>query len=162
MNGTFTNQTQASEIETDTSTPEFTLPSWDAESVSIATSVDSTRARHIFYIGTDKKLHELREEGVEWNLAANESERPGRPRIRPVRLWLYLTNRARAKPGYIIWSMAALSKPTEMVPATGMMLRLCPPNLQTLLMVAYRQEGMNPRRPMGKIQTRRMRGYLMA
>ncbi|PTD08582.1 hypothetical protein HYE67_005252 [Fusarium culmorum] len=75
LNGTFTNQTQASEIETDTSTPEFTLPSWDAESVSIATSVDSTRARHIFYIGTDKKLHELREEGVEWNLAANESEK---------------------------------------------------------------------------------------
>ncbi|KAF0636182.1 hypothetical protein FPSE5266_06361 [Fusarium pseudograminearum] len=75
LNGTFTNDTQASEINTDTSTPEFTLPSWDAETVSIATSVDSARARHIFYIGTDKKLHELREEGVEWNLAANESEK---------------------------------------------------------------------------------------
>ncbi|CAF3540890.1 unnamed protein product [Fusarium graminearum] len=75
LNGTFTNDTQASEIDTDTSTPEFTLSSWDAESVSIATSVDSARARHIFYIGTDKKLYELREEGVEWNLAANESEK---------------------------------------------------------------------------------------
>ncbi|KAM0418383.1 hypothetical protein ACHAPD_004742 [Fusarium lateritium] len=75
LNGTFTNDTQALEIETDTSKPEFTLPSWDAEIVSIGTSVDSARARHIFYIGTDKRLHELVQQGVEWNLAANESQK---------------------------------------------------------------------------------------
>ncbi|KAF4446206.1 hypothetical protein F53441_10182 [Fusarium austroafricanum] len=73
MNGTFTNETSADEIQIKTSTPGFTLPSWDATTVSVATSIDSSRSRSIFYIGTDKKLYQVTDQGGEWDMASNQS-----------------------------------------------------------------------------------------
>ncbi|KAM5359609.1 hypothetical protein ACJZ2D_014330 [Fusarium nematophilum] len=77
LNGAFTNDTSPGEIEMDSSTPptDFSLPSWDPETEAITMSIDRSRARSIFYIGTDKKLYQAVEENREWRMASRESDK---------------------------------------------------------------------------------------
>ncbi|KAI0008216.1 hypothetical protein F4779DRAFT_628653 [Xylariaceae sp. FL0662B] len=54
-----TNATNASDIQLDFVTPGFELPAWDGNAASIAVGTNGSNARSVFYIGTDKRVHQV-------------------------------------------------------------------------------------------------------
>ncbi|KAM6511236.1 hypothetical protein FALCPG4_016238 [Fusarium falciforme] len=71
-----TNETAPSAIQIDEEVePDFSLPSWSPEIRSLGMSIDSSRSRSIFYIGTDKKLYQVIEKNDEWDLAPNQTDK---------------------------------------------------------------------------------------
>ncbi|RSL74574.1 hypothetical protein CEP53_000184 [Fusarium sp. AF-6] len=69
-----TNETAPSAIQIDEEVdPTFSLPSWDPDIRSLGMSIDSSRSRSIFYVGTNKKLYQVTEKNGEWALAPNQT-----------------------------------------------------------------------------------------
>ncbi|OTB07460.1 hypothetical protein M426DRAFT_33003, partial [Hypoxylon sp. CI-4A] len=54
-----TNATDATDLTLSSSTPNFTLPSWNGNASALAMSTDRDGTRSIFYIGTDRNLHQI-------------------------------------------------------------------------------------------------------
>ncbi|KAI1334711.1 hypothetical protein F5Y15DRAFT_284132 [Xylariaceae sp. FL0016] len=53
-----TNGTSASNLELDSSTTSYDLPSWDGTASTIVAGIDNSLTHYVFYIGTDKQLHQ--------------------------------------------------------------------------------------------------------
>ncbi|KAF4420114.1 hypothetical protein FACUT_11279 [Fusarium acutatum] len=74
--GPYTNNTLASDMfwsledEAD-----FSLPAWNSSLEAIGAAVDRSRTRSVFYIGGDKKIHEVKSTKDGWQLGSNQTER---------------------------------------------------------------------------------------
>ncbi|KAL7917431.1 hypothetical protein ACQKWADRAFT_37693 [Trichoderma austrokoningii] len=69
-----TNKTATSKIEIDSSiASNFTLPAWDGNATAMGVSIDSTFTRSVFYIGTDRLLHETANINFQWKLYPNQT-----------------------------------------------------------------------------------------
>ncbi|KAF4957006.1 hypothetical protein FGADI_3418 [Fusarium gaditjirri] len=53
----------------------FSLPAWNSSLEAIGAAVDRSRTRSIFYIGDDKKIHEVKSTKTGWQLGSNQTER---------------------------------------------------------------------------------------
>ena len=51
----------------------FTLPGWDGATKSIGISIDSTHSRYVWYIGTDRSLHEIGSFNFIWQGVSSQS-----------------------------------------------------------------------------------------
>ncbi|KAH7191893.1 uncharacterized protein B0J16DRAFT_353504 [Fusarium flagelliforme] len=69
----FTNNSKTIE-PTDFNPPTFTLPAWNSSLEAMGSSIDRSRKRSIFYIGTDSKLHEVAATRETWNTTSNQTE----------------------------------------------------------------------------------------
>ncbi|KAG5771566.1 hypothetical protein H9Q73_012815 [Fusarium xylarioides] len=54
---------------------DFSLPGWNASLEAIGAAVDRSRTRSVFYIGDDKKIHEVKTTKNGWQLGSNQTER---------------------------------------------------------------------------------------
>ncbi|KAF5261708.1 hypothetical protein FOXYS1_7603 [Fusarium oxysporum] len=56
---------------------DFSLPAWNSslEAIGAAVDRDRSRTRSIFYIGDDKKIHEVKSTKSGWQLGSNQTER---------------------------------------------------------------------------------------
>ncbi|KAI5465083.1 hypothetical protein BGZ63DRAFT_349714 [Mariannaea sp. PMI_226] len=72
LNGTYTNKTSSNKIDI-SSTSNSSLSFWEPKMESIVMSIDSSASRSVFYIGSDKNLHQIVETGGEWAVAENQS-----------------------------------------------------------------------------------------
>jgi LPXTG-motif cell wall-anchored protein len=54
---------------------DFSLPAWNSSLEAIGAAVDRSRTRSIFYIGDDKKIHEVKSTKNSWQLGSNQTER---------------------------------------------------------------------------------------
>jgi hypothetical protein len=54
---------------------DFSLPAWNASLEAIGAAVDRSRTRSVFYIGDDKKIHEVKTTKNGWQLGSNQTER---------------------------------------------------------------------------------------
>uniref|UniRef100_A0A0D2Y0V9 Fucose-specific lectin n=1 Tax=Fusarium oxysporum (strain Fo5176) TaxID=660025 RepID=A0A0D2Y0V9_FUSOF len=56
---------------------DFSLPAWNSslEAIGAAVDRDRSRTRSIFYIGDDKKIHEVKSTNSGWQLGSNQTER---------------------------------------------------------------------------------------
>ncbi|KAI0384330.1 hypothetical protein F5Y04DRAFT_277701 [Hypomontagnella monticulosa] len=61
-----TNATEASDIKLNTTDPGFKLAGWDGNPSALAMGIDHKYTRSIFYIGTDKKLHQVGNINYTW------------------------------------------------------------------------------------------------
>ncbi|UKZ84310.1 uncharacterized protein TrAFT101_000222 [Trichoderma asperellum] len=69
-----TNKTDTSKIEIDPKAEaNFTLPAWDGAPSGMGVAIDSTFTRSVFYIGTDRLLHEVSNINFQWKLYPNQT-----------------------------------------------------------------------------------------
>ncbi|QGI70187.1 hypothetical protein CEK26_002520 [Fusarium fujikuroi] len=54
---------------------EFSLPAWNSSLEAIGAAVDRSRTRSVFYVGDDKKIHEVKSTRNGWQLGSNQTER---------------------------------------------------------------------------------------
>ncbi|KAI1064203.1 hypothetical protein LB506_007776 [Fusarium annulatum] len=54
---------------------DFSLPAWNSSLEAIGAAVDRSRTRSVFYIGDDKKIHEVKSTRNGWQLGSNQTER---------------------------------------------------------------------------------------
>ncbi|KAG7404821.1 hypothetical protein Forpe1208_v015206 [Fusarium oxysporum f. sp. rapae] len=89
---------------------DFSLPAWDPslEAIGAAVDRDRSRTRKIFYIGDDKKIHEVKATKNGWQLGLNQTERA----------WPVADNASSAFKGYEGGWVNAEALP-EKVPTNG-------------------------------------------
>ncbi|PON28975.1 hypothetical protein TGAM01_v202083 [Trichoderma gamsii] len=69
-----TNKTDTSKIAVDSSVEaNFSLPAWNGAPGGMGVAIDSTFTRSVFYIGTDRLLHEAANINFAWKLFPNQS-----------------------------------------------------------------------------------------
>ncbi|KFA51532.1 hypothetical protein S40293_06342 [Stachybotrys chartarum IBT 40293] len=70
-----TNQTSASDMTLDDSEDApFALPSFDAGSTHLALAADSNTVTSLFYIGTDRRLHQIHQLNGNWEIAEDQQD----------------------------------------------------------------------------------------
>ncbi|CAF3489276.1 unnamed protein product [Fusarium graminearum] len=75
LGGTFTNDSTSVAPVNLQSTPSFSLPAWNSSLEALASAIDRSRKRSIFYIGTDRKLHEIEAKKDTWEIASNQTSK---------------------------------------------------------------------------------------
>lgn len=75
LGGTFTNESTSITAVSPQISPLFSLPAWNASLEAIGSAIDRSRKRSIFYIGTDKKLHEVEAKKDTWEVASNQTSK---------------------------------------------------------------------------------------
>ncbi|OLN85710.1 hypothetical protein CCHL11_07762 [Colletotrichum chlorophyti] len=74
VGGTFTNATKATDIVLDSSVePSFELPAWSSDITKLGMAIDARYTRHMYYLGTDAKLHWVSGTDEEWTLMPDQS-----------------------------------------------------------------------------------------
>ncbi|KAL6857320.1 hypothetical protein J3F83DRAFT_751227 [Trichoderma novae-zelandiae] len=69
-----TNNTAPSKIDINPKVPvKFTLPAWNGKPGGLGVAVDKNFTRSLYWIGTDKKLHEAANINFQWQLMPNQS-----------------------------------------------------------------------------------------
>ncbi|OBS21658.1 hypothetical protein FPOA_07994 [Fusarium poae] len=75
LGGTFTNDSTIITAVSPQTSPIFSLPAWNASLEAIGSAIDRSRKRSIFYIGNDRKLHEVEAKKDTWEIASNQSSK---------------------------------------------------------------------------------------
>ncbi|KAK0671375.1 hypothetical protein QBC41DRAFT_56141 [Cercophora samala] len=71
-----TSKTNKTEIAINATAPvNFTLPAYDAATKGMGVSIDSNYTRFIWYIGTDKKIHQIGNTNYFWSIRDNQTEK---------------------------------------------------------------------------------------
>ncbi|TFA97870.1 hypothetical protein CCMA1212_010400 [Trichoderma ghanense] len=74
IENTPTNNTAPSKIDINPKVPaKFTLPGWNGKPGGLGVAIDSDFTRTVFWIGTDKKLHEAANINFQWQMMPNQS-----------------------------------------------------------------------------------------
>ncbi|KAK0737531.1 hypothetical protein B0T21DRAFT_166997 [Apiosordaria backusii] len=73
--GVITSKTNKTDIAINATAPvNFTLPAYDAATKGMGISIDSNYTRFIWYIGTDKKIHQIGNTNYFWSIRDNQTE----------------------------------------------------------------------------------------
>ncbi|RGP76418.1 hypothetical protein FLONG3_5303 [Fusarium longipes] len=75
LGGTFTNKSEDVTPVNLQKAPSFSLPAWNSSLGALGSAIDRSRTRSIFYIGTDKKLHEVAAAKDTWKIAFNQTSK---------------------------------------------------------------------------------------
>ncbi|KAI1772704.1 hypothetical protein F4818DRAFT_444088 [Hypoxylon cercidicola] len=63
-----TNATDASDLQLNTTSADFALPSWDGNASSLAVGIDKAYTRSVFYAGTDRKIYQVGNANYRWGV----------------------------------------------------------------------------------------------
>lgn len=62
-----TNATDATDLQLNTTSAGFTLPSWDGNASALVMGIDKAYTRSVFYVGTDKKVYQAGNINYTWS-----------------------------------------------------------------------------------------------
>ncbi|KAI1212508.1 uncharacterized protein F4807DRAFT_413315 [Annulohypoxylon truncatum] len=69
-----TNATQAANLTVSSSAANFSLPAWNGSASALAVSIDDAYTRSVFYIGTDRNIHQISNKDYAWSVSDPPSD----------------------------------------------------------------------------------------